>query len=309
VITSRLTRPVATAAALAVLLTGLAACSRKPSEPTDVVSAVDLARTTVLTSDAVLTKAISPPKVIPGQYRSAQVGWDRSEVSARIYDVRTPPAEVDPTPAEVETQVTAVLNQLREEGWRVHWTFCEPHPAAAPPASASASPAPSNASGPDPTPAPSPQPAPTPSPSPSPAPSPAPAPSASPQPSASATPSASPSEDPARTNVPDELPLYAGIWEEVVLINKVVDGVSYWGMVSAFIVDKRETFIDVVMRAPNAREAANLFPTALPDLAAGSTCAEDGKPSPDIEVAGVPLIIKTWQPFPGAKRSPDPHRL
>jgi hypothetical protein len=294
VITSWSTRRVATAALLAVLLTGLAACSKKPSEPTNVVSAVDLARTSVLTSDAVFTKAISPPEVTPGQYRSAQVGWDRSEVSARVYDVPTPPDKVDPTPAEVESQVAAVVKQLREEGWQVHWTFCEPHPAAAAPASAapSASPTPSG-------------PAPA-SPSPSPTPAPAAAPAASP--TSEPSPSATPSQDPALTNLPDELPLYLGIWEEVVLINKVVDGVGYWGMVSALIVDGEETYIDVVLRAPNAREAANLFPTALPSLPAG-TCAEDGKPSTDLEAAGVPLVIKDWQPFPGSKRSPDPHRL
>ena len=53
VITSRLSRPVATVALLAGLLSGLTACSRTPT-PTDVVTAVDLARTAVLSADPVL---------------------------------------------------------------------------------------------------------------------------------------------------------------------------------------------------------------------------------------------------------------
>ena len=56
-------------------------------------------------------------------------------------------------------------------------------------------------------------------------------------------------------------------------------------------------------------EAANLFSTTPPDLPAGSTCAEDGKPSTVIQAAGVPLEVKDWLPFPGASRAPDPHRL
>jgi hypothetical protein len=99
------------------------------------------------------------------------------------------------------------------------------------------------------------------------------------------------------------------VWEEIVLVNKVLDGVSYWGMVSSAILETQEAYVDVLMRAPNAREAANLFSTAPPDLPAGSTCAEDGKPSTVIQAAGVPLEVKDWLPFPGASRAPDPHRL
>jgi hypothetical protein len=293
VITSRLPRPLTTAALLAVLLTGLTACSKKPVEATDVVSAVDLARTTVMSSDPVLTNAVAPPDVMPGQYRSAKVGWDRSQVSARVFLARTPPNGVDPTPAEVEAQMTAVVTQLRAGGWRVHWAYCRPQPAAAP---ASPSPEPSGATAVSPTPSPTPEAAPSPTPEAAP----------SPTPDASASPTPT---NPALTGIPDDLPVADSVWEEIVLVNKVLDGVSYWGMVSSAILEKRGAYIDVVMRAPNARETANLFPTAPPDLPAGSTCVEDGKPSAAVQAAGVPLIVKDWDPFPGASRPADPHRV
>jgi hypothetical protein len=301
-----LPRPVTIAALLAVLLTGLTACSKKPVEATDVVSAVDLARTTVMSSDPVLTNAVAPPDVMPGQYRSAKVGWDRSQVSARVFLARTPPNGVDPTPAEVEAQMTAVVTQLRAGGWRVHWAYCRPQPAARP---ASPSPEPSGAAV-SPTPAPSPEPSPTPSPEPSPTPSaePSPTPEAAPSPTPHASASPTPT-NPALTGIPDDVVIYDEAWEEIVLVNKVLDGVSYWGMVSSAIAEKRGAYIDVVMRAPNARETPNLFPTAPPDLPAGSTCAEDGKPSTAVQAAGVPLIVKDWDPFPGASRAADPHRL
>jgi hypothetical protein len=126
--------------------------------------------------------------------------------------------------------------------------------------------------------------------------------------SSSPEPSAEPTHDPARTNIPLEVPQY-GTWEEIVMVNKVVDGVSYWGMLVAAILDESGAFINLVLRAPSARDEANLFPTAPPELPAGSTCAEDGKPSTMVEAAGVPVVVKDWLPFPSASRSPDPHRL
>jgi hypothetical protein len=293
VITSRLARPLTTAALLAVLLTGLTSCSKKPVEATDVVSAVDLARTTVMSSDPVLTNAVAPPDVMPGQYRSAKVGWDRSQVSARVFLARTPPNGVDPTPAEVEAQMTAVVTQLRAGGWRVHWAYCRPQPAAAP---ASPSPEPSGATAVSPTPSPTPETAPSPTPEAAP----------SPTPDASASPTPT---NPALTGIPDDVLIFDEAWQEIVLVNKVLDGVSYWGMVSSAIAEQRGAYIDVVMRAPNARETANLFPVAPPDLPAGSTCAEDGKPSTAVQAAGVPLIVKDWDPFPGASKASDPHRV
>jgi len=293
VITSRLARPLTTAALLAVLLTGLTSCSKKPVEATDVVSAVDLARTTVMSSDPVLTNAVAPPDVMPGQYRSAKVGWDRSQVSARVFLARTPPNGVDPTPAEVEAQMTAVVTQLRAGGWRVHWAYCRPQPAAAP---ASPSPEPSGATAVSPTPSPTPETAPSPTPEAAP----------SPTPDASASPTPT---NPALTGIPDDVLIFDEAWQEIVLVNKVLDGVSYWGMVSSAIAEQRGAYIDVVMRAPNAHETANLFPVAPPDLPAGSTCAEDGKPSTAVQAAGVPLIVKDWDPFPGASKASDPHRV
>ena len=303
VITSRLPRPVTTAALLAVLLTGLTACSKKPVEATDVVSAVDLARTTVMSSDPVLTNAVDPPAVTPGQYRSAKIGWDRSQVSARLFLAKTPPNGVDPTPAEVEAQMTAVVTQLRAGGWRVHWAYCSPQPRAA---AASPTPGPSGATAVSPTPAPSQEPSPTPEPSPRPEPSPTPEAAPSPTPDASASPTPT---NPAMIGIPDDVVIDQNYWQEIVLVNKVLDGVSYWGMISSAILEKRGAYIDVVMRAPNARETANLFPTAPPDLPAGSTCAEDGKPSTAVQAAGVPLIVRDWDPFPAASRSTDPHRF
>ena len=280
-----ITRLSATAAVLALVLAGAAACSRAPREPTDVVSDIDLARAAVLSADPVLKNAVSAPSVQPGKVRSAQLGWDRTQINAQLYLVKTGPDKVDPTPTEVEHQLAALITQLRDGGWNVHWAVCLPHA--------------TTTAAIDPTPSPDPSAAPSAVPSPSPAPSPSP----SPSPSASA-PSAL---ELALTNVPVEVPLYDG-WEEVVMVNKLVDGVSYWGMLVATIIDEAGAFIGLVMRAPNARDDANLLPT-LPTLAAGSTCAEDGKQSAVRQAAGVPVIMKDWLPFPASSKSPDPHRF
>jgi hypothetical protein len=315
VITRRLSRPVAAVALLTGLLGGVTACNRAPAEPTDVVSAVDLARATVLSTDPVLKKAISPPDVMPGRVRSAQLGWDRTQVIAQLYLVRTGPDGVDPTPTEVERQLTAVITTMRDGGWNVHWAVCVPHPSAT--VSPSASPAPSSgsssSSATEPTPSPS-ELAPSPSePAPSPSPSqpatspsvPGASPSASPAPSTTPSPS---ERDLALSNVPVEVPQYDG-WEEVVMVNKLSDGVSYWGMLVATIIDDSGAFINLTMRAPNVRDVANLFPVPPPQLPAGSTCAEDGKTSTTLQAAGVPVLIKDWLPFPAQSKSPDPHRL
>jgi hypothetical protein len=277
-----ITRLSATAAVLALVLAGAGACNRAPKEPTDVVSDIDQARAAVLSGDPVLKNAVSAPSVQPGRVRSAQLGWDRTQINAQLYLVRTGPDKVDPTPTEVEHQLGALIGQLRDGGWNVHWAVCLPH------ATTTAAIDP------------------TPSPSAAETPTPAPAGSATPEPSPSA--SAPSALEQALTNVPVEVPLYDG-WEEVVMVNKLVDGVSYWGMLVATIIDEAGAFIGLVMRAPNARDDANLLPASLPKLPAGSTCAEDGKQSAVRQAAGVPVVIKDWLPFPASSKSPDPHRL
>jgi hypothetical protein len=279
-----ITRLSATVAVLAVVLAGAAACNRAPREPTDVVSDVDLARAAVLSGDPMLKNAVAEPEVTPGRFHSTEVGWDRSQVSANLYLVHTGPDKVDPAPAEVEQQLGSLVKIVRDGGWNVHWAVCMP--------------ATSLSFAIDPTPTP------TPSSDPSPSPSPSPSPEASPEPSASP----SPTPPGPLTNVPDEVPVYGG-WEEILMINKTVDGVSYWGMLVATIFPQEGAFIGVVLRAPNMRDAAHLLPASLPALPAGGTCAEDGVQSAKIQAAGEPVLIKDWQPFPGAGRSPDPHRL
>jgi hypothetical protein len=238
-----ITRLFAVVAVCAGLLAA-AACSRTPAEATDVVSDVDIARAAVLSGDPVLKNAQSAPVVMPGRFRSTQLGWDRTEVDARLYQQHTGPDGVDPTPAEVERQLSALLAQLRATGWSVHWAMCLPN---------------SDVQG-------------------------------------------------DLASLPLEVPLYQG-WEEVVMINKLQGGVSYWGMMVATIVDKSGGEIDMVMRAPNARDSANLFPTAPPKLAPSDSCAEDGHESTALQTSGVPLVVKDWYPFPSQSKSPDPHRL
>ena len=238
-----ISRRYAVVAVFAVLF-GATACSHAPREPTDVVSDVDMARAAELSGDPVLKNARTAPVVTPGRYHSARLGWDRTEVDAELYLERTGPDGVDPTPAEVEKQMAALITQVRAGGWNVHWVMCLPN---------------SDLVG-------------------------------------------------DLTSVPLEVPVYRG-WEEVVLINKLKDGVSYWGMMVATIVAEAGASIDLVLRAPNARDPANLFPIAPPMLAPSDSCAEDGKQSGALQSSGVPLIIRDWYPFPAQSKSPDPHRL
>jgi hypothetical protein len=279
-----ITRLSATVAVLAVVLAGAAACNRAPKEQTDVVSDIDRARAAVLGGDPVLKNAVSEPTVTLGKVRSTQLGWDRTQLNAQLYLVHTGPDKVDPTPTEVEHQLAVLIKQVRDGGWNVHWSVCVPHPST----TAAIDPSPSPSSSPS-----------------SPASS-----SASPSPGPSVAPTTTPPSalELALTNVPAEIPVYGG-WEEVVLINKLADGVSYWGMLVATIIDEAGAFIGLVMRAPNVRDAANLLPASLPKLPAGSTCAEDEKQLGVQEASGEPVVMKDWLPFPAASKSPDPHRL
>ncbi|HKO33422.1 MAG TPA: hypothetical protein VJY85_06715 [Candidatus Limnocylindria bacterium] len=112
----------------------------------------------------------------------------------------------------------------------------------------------------------------------------------------------------ATKGLPFEVPRFDG-WEWVVFVHKVVGGVSYWGMLVAGIFEGDRALIDLVTRAPHARDSANLFATAPPVLAAGKTCAEDEQAAGDVQASGEPVYVKAWWPFPAQSRSPDPHRL
>ena len=67
--------------------------------------------------------------------------------------------------------------------------------------------------------------------------------------------------------------------------------------------------MDVVLRAPNARDEANLFPTAPDAIPDNAACAEDGKLGAEIEQAGTPVMVRDWLPFPGAERSVNPNMV
>jgi hypothetical protein len=284
VITQRLPRPVAVIALLTGLLLGAAACGRgKPLGPHDLVSDTDLQRAAVLSNDPVLKNTASAPEVMPGKLHTTEVGWDRTQVNAQILVVHAATKDAVPTAATMEKSMADTVTTLRTGGWRVHWAVCVPSPAL----SAFVDPSP------------------TPAPSPAPSPGGA-APSGGPSPSASPSPESE--LDKALTDVPSDVPKYDD-WEEVVMVNKVVDGVSYWGMLVGAIFPDSGAFIELIMRAPNAHDQANLFAVTPPVLPAGSTCVEDGKPSTSVQAAGIPVVIKDWQAFPGASHSPDPHRL
>jgi hypothetical protein len=275
--------------ALAVLLGGVASCGGKPAAPIDVVSDTDRDRAAILAKDPVLATAVLVPTVTPGRVHSAKLGWDRTEVTARIFEQRTGPNGTDLTPTEVEHQLAAVLTKLRAGGWSVHWALCLPKPPSLEDLFN------------DPTMLPEPV-ATTPPPGPSP--SPTPTPSVSPSPGATGVP-----KTPALTgHLPSDIEPVDG-YQWAVFAYRISAGVSYWAELSAGIVTAQEAYIDVVLRAPEDRDPADLFTTAPPALAAGTTCAEDGRATTKIQEDGLPILVRDWYPFPTQSHVPDPGRL
>lgn len=94
-------------------------------------------------------------------------------------------------------------------------------------------------------------------------------------------------------------------WQWLTLGYRVTGGVSYWMMLSAELTDG-DAWVDVVLRAPNARDSANLFRDEPKALDPGKTCAGDGKQARDVEQASSPTMVREWWPFPAHSRSPDP---
>ena len=88
---------------------------------------------------------------------------------------------------------------------------------------------------------------------------------------------------------------------------KIADGVSYWVLVAGARIVDGTAFVDVILRAPNARDSANLFPVEPEPVAADQTCAEDGTVATAIEQAGTPTMMRDWWPFPAQERSRDPN--
>jgi hypothetical protein len=263
-------RLVVSVAALAAVLVGGSACARKPVVPTDVVTDTDRDRAAMLSHDPVLAGAVLT--VTPGRLHSAKLGWDRTQVSARIFDQPDAAGNVDVTPEVVEARLATAIAALRTGGWTVHWTLCLPLPQLEP------------GSDTDPLPVLVP-------------------PVASPTP----TPSG-PAAYVATGALPAGTERQDG-FQWVVYAYKIAGGVSYWASLTAASVHHLGAYIDVVLRAPGERDPANLFGTRPAALPAGPTCAEDKVAANATQEAGIPVQVKQWWPFPDQTHTPDPLRL
>src|SRR5215212_3895996 len=88
---------------------------------------VDRERVETVRADPVFGAAVREPTVRLAKVLGEDLGWDRTEVSAILYER---PAAGDPpplpTPAEFETRVEVTLTNLRQQGWAVLWASCEP---------------------------------------------------------------------------------------------------------------------------------------------------------------------------------------
>ena len=119
--------------------------------------------------------------------------------------------------------------------------------------------------------------------------------------------------DASGTRQPDpvEIPipvLRADGYEWLAGAYKITGGVSYSAMVLAAQVDGNAA-VNVVLRAPNGRDASNLMPTPPDPIPTERACAEDGTLGSAIEQAGTPVVVRDWLPFPGEHRSPNPNLL
>ena len=227
--------------ALAVLGSA-AACGNEPA-PTDVASDVDRTRAQFLADERVVRSALGQPVVMPGVVHNDLLGWNRTEVTARVYSSE---GGVGPTPEAIEREVTAAVTMLRNGGWTIHWQMCLPEPEY------------DVFGGLD--------------------------------------------EEP----IPMDVPRMPG-YEWLVSGYKITDGVSYWVLIAGALIVDGTGFVDVILRAPNARDSANVFPVEPDPVAADRGCAEDGAVATAIEQVGTPTMMRDWWPFPTHEHSPDPH--
>jgi hypothetical protein len=105
--------------------------------------------------------------------------------------------------------------------------------------------------------------------------------------------------------IPVPVPRVDG-YEWIATAYKIADGVSY----SALIVAMRQELaasVQILLRAPNARDNANLFPE--PPAGIELACAEDGKVSEDNEKAGTAVMMRDWWPFPNQTHPRSPNEV
>ncbi len=144
------------------------------------------------------------------------LGWDRTEVAARLQLRGRSGAQ----PEAVEHEVAAAVTLLRNGGWTIHWQMCLPEPILDMLGELDEEPIPMHV-----------------------------------------------------PRMPGHEWLAAGY--------KIADGVSYWVLIAGARIVDGTAFVDVILRAPNARDSANLFPVEPDPIAADQPCAEDGSVAPD----------------------------
>jgi hypothetical protein len=105
--------------------------------------------------------------------------------------------------------------------------------------------------------------------------------------------------------IPVPVPRLDG-YEWLATAYKIANGVSYSALVVGVRMEK-EASVQILLRAPNARDTDNLFPE--PPAAVEQTCAEDGKVGEETEKAGTAVILRDWLPFPGQNRPRDPSQV
>jgi hypothetical protein len=204
----------------------LAGCQPSPS-----TSDVDRRRADAVRADPVFRAAVHEPTVRVGKVLSEDLGWDRTEVSAVLYERQATDPPPVPSPADVETSVEATLSDARAQGWTVLWASCAPPPDPGYPSSR---------------------------------------------------------------------------WEWEAYGYRVADGVSYWLRLAGAA--QRDGFarIDVLVRAPGARDRANLFADAPTGLPAGATCVERPGVSETPERDGAAIELAARRSLPKAHPSTGP---
>jgi hypothetical protein len=200
-------------------------------QPGPTTSDVDRRRADAVRADPVFRAAVHEPTVRVGKVLGEDLGWDRTEVSAVLYERQATDPPPVPSPAEFESRVEATLAGVRQQGWTVLWASCAPPPEPGYPSSR---------------------------------------------------------------------------WEWQAYGYRVADGVSYWLRLAGAA--QRDGFarIDVLVRAPGARDRANLFADAPAGLPAGGTCVErpgvPGRPERD----GAAIELAARRSLPKAHPSTDP---
>jgi hypothetical protein len=107
--------------------------------------------------------------------------------------------------------------------------------------------------------------------------------------------------------IPVPVPRLDG-YEWLVTAYKIADGVSYSALMVG-VRQERQASVQILLRAPNARDNANLFPEPPAAVAADQTCAEDGRVGEDAEQAGTAVIMRDWWPFPAQTHPRDPAQV